>query len=82
MNYIYKCVPVPVAITTSTAGKDAHNKAVTEYENLINANALDGWELFSVDSIVSHQNPGCLGALAGQKGEDAVFKLLIYRKEK
>jgi hypothetical protein len=35
-----------------------------------------------VDYIHSKQNPGFLGALFGQKGEEARFKLLIYRKEK
>jgi hypothetical protein len=82
MSYVYKCVPVPTTITTGTVGKDAHGAAVSAYEDIINTNAVDGWELFSVDSIVSRQNPGCLGALMGKKGEEAVFKLLIYRKEK
>jgi hypothetical protein len=82
MDYIYKCVPVPVTITTGVVGKDAHVKAIEEYEAIINRNAGDGWELFSTDYIESKQNPGCLGALFGQKGETAHFKLLIYRKEK
>ena len=81
MSYIYKCVPVPETIVTGIMGKDAHEKAVLAYENIINENARDGWEFFSVDSIVSRQKPGCFGALMGKKGEDVAFKLLIYRKE-
>jgi hypothetical protein len=82
MNYIYKCVPVPETITTGTVGKDSHAGAVEAYQNIINQNAGDGWELFTTDYIYSKQNPGCLGALLGKKGEEARFKILIYRKEK
>ena len=82
MNYIYKCVTVPEIIDTGKVGKDAHDKAVAAYENIINENTANGWELFFIDSIVSHQNPGCLGTLLGKKGVDEIFKLLVYRKEK
>jgi hypothetical protein len=81
MGYIYKCVPVPETITTGTVGKDAHIRAVAEYESIINQNAGNGWEFFTVDYIYSRQNPGCLGSMFGKKMEEARFKLLIYRKE-
>jgi hypothetical protein len=80
MGYIYKCVPVPETITTGVVGKDSHARAVEEYQSIINRNAGDGWELFSVDYIYSKQNPGCLGSLFGKKVEEARFKLLIYRR--
>jgi hypothetical protein len=68
--------------TINVTGKDTHSAAIEAYEKIINQNAADGWELFSTDYIKSRQNPGCLGFLAGNKGETVEFKLLIYRKAK
>ncbi|MBX9597087.1 MAG: DUF4177 domain-containing protein [Burkholderiales bacterium] len=77
VQYVYKCVNVPVEIHTGKSGKNSHAVVIKEYENIINAAAVDGWELVQVDSITSVQQPGCG---SNKKAEEATFKLLIFKK--
>jgi hypothetical protein len=78
--FAYKCVPVPRTIDTGKAGKDSHSAAIQAYENIINSAAEGGWELYSTDTIISYQKPGCFAGLIGKKEEEVHYKLLIYRK--
>ena len=80
-NYIYKCVPVPSTIDTGKKGKSLHSHAVSTYETLINDAASGGWELSNIDTVTSHQKPGCLPGLFGSKSETITFKMLVFRKD-
>ena len=77
--YEYKCVPGPIGIS-GNIGKNTHKEAVALYENLINANASEGWEFVQIDSIESELKPGCLGGLLGQKADRAIIKLLVFKR--
>ena len=79
-NFTYKCVTVPDVFNTGTKGKDSHSSAVSTYENKINEAATDGWELVTVDTVTSVQNPGCIAGLFGSKGEVVTLKILILKK--
>lgn len=75
-NYEYKCVPGPTQLIVKSE-KDSE-KAVASYANLINAGATDGWEFYSLESILVAQASGCLQT---QKAPPVNFYMLIFRRE-
>lgn len=75
-NFTYKCVPVPETFNT---GKKS-TEAVSAYERIINGAAEGGWELVSIDTVTSVQQPGCLSGLFGSKPQESTLKILVFRK--
>ena len=75
-NYTYKCVPVPSMVEV---GKNKTLEAIKNYEDKINKMALEGWELVLIDSLITKQNPGCLGGLLGGQGETINHKFLVFK---
>lgn len=75
-NYEYKCVSGPRQLVVKSASESA--KAISEYANIINAEAVDGWEFFSLESMTVSQAPGCFSTQA----PPTVFNMLVFRREK
>jgi hypothetical protein len=75
----YKCVPAPMTLTIDS--KSSMENAVKSFANIINENAVDGWEFFSLENISVTQKPGCLGELFGGKPYTTHFNMLIFVKK-
>jgi hypothetical protein len=76
-NYEYKCVPAPMEIVVNSA-KDSEN-AVKEFAMLINQDATDGWEFYSMETVAVSTKPGC-----GSTGKEGPihFNMLVFRRLK
>lgn len=80
-NYKYKCIPVPMIISTGPKVKNLQKAAVENYEQLLNAETAGGWEFDSIDTVTTHQPAGCLASMFGGSGETVTFKIMIFRME-
>lgn len=75
--YTYKMVQVPPNI--SVKAKD--NKggiAATYLQNVVNTEAVDGWEFQRVDTIGIEERPGCFG---GNKTNFIQYYVITFRKK-
>lgn len=76
MGYKYKCVAGPSNITVY---KDSDlEKAVSTYEDIINAQAADGWEYVGIDEFTTTTQPGCTAFW--KPPITSVLKMLVFRK--
>ena len=75
----YKCVPAPKELVIDKKG--SYDSAVRSFADLINTEAKDGWEFYSMENIAVTQKPGCLMALIGKKEETVYFNMLIFMKK-
>jgi len=50
-------------------------------ESVVNQMAEQGWEFYRVDSIGVQLEPGCLGALLGQKAAERAYYVITFRKQ-
>lgn len=76
-NYEYKCVPGPAQLVVKSASESS--KAVASYAEIINAEAIDGWEFYSLESMSVAQAPGCFSS---GKEPPVLFNMLVFRREK
>jgi hypothetical protein len=66
MQYQYKMVQLPPVINVHK--KEYEGKEAAAYlQEIVNAEATQGWEFYRVDEIGTQVTPGCLGMLFGQK---------------
>jgi len=77
-NYEYKCVPGPNELVVKTFEESA--TAVRSYAKLINKEASEGWEFYSLETMSVTQAPGCFGM--GPKTPPIVLNMLVFRREK
>lgn len=77
--YVYSMVQVPPNISIAAKGRKG-NEAAAYLESVVNEKASEGWEFQRVDAIGVHVQPGCFGALTGQKGEQASYYVITFRK--
>ena len=63
--YEYRCVPAPMRLIVKNE-KDMGN-AVSSFSELINQNAVGGWEFYSMEEITCEATGGCLDALFMRK---------------
>ena len=78
-QYEYKCVPLPLAFHTDK-GRDSFQKALRDYEHLLNEAAAGGWQLVQTDTIFIHQQSGRIGKLMGRRDELEKQKVLIFQR--
>lgn len=76
-NYEYKCVPGLKELVVKSIAESS--KAIAGYANIINAEAVDGWEFYSLESMTVSQAPGCFSS---GKEPQATFNMLVFRREK
>lgn len=77
--YTYKTVPAPTNLVVNSDKE--REGAVSQFSSLINAECVDGWEFYSMESITVSQKPGCLAAMVGGKETHAYFNMLVFRKK-
>lgn len=76
-NYEYKCVSGPKQLVVQSANDSS--KAIASYADIINAEAVDGWEFYSLETMSVEQAPGCLST---SKEPPVLFNMLVFRREK
>ncbi len=79
----YKTVAGPIGLTISK--NDSYSKAVGQYASIIQAEAVDGWELLFIQEIPVTKDKGCLaGCLAaigvGTQYEQVTFNMLVFSR--
>ena len=75
----YKTVAAPAAMSVNR--KNSIFKAVEAYEDIINNEAADGWELEMIQQIPMVDEPGCLASLFGKTTEITYINMLIFSKD-
>lgn len=75
----YKCVQAPTAIKIST--KQGVQKAMSQFTDLINSEAVDGWRFYSMENIVVVEKAGCLAGLFGASETNLEVNMLVFVKE-
>ena len=79
-NYEYFMVQVPPRIEVKR--DTGQGEAAAYLQGIVNQYAGQGWEFYRVDTLGVHQNPGCLGALMGQKQVTTVYYVVSFRRER
>lgn len=75
----YKTVAGPVGLTIGS--KDSYDKAVRMYADIIDREAIGGWELHLIQQIPVTQQAGCLASLFGQSSTTITFNMLVFKKD-
>ena len=78
MGYEYKCVADPKELIIKKQAE--MDKAVAGFANIINNEAVQGWEFYSMEQIATTVPVGCLAALFGKKEETTYSNMLIFRR--
>lgn len=79
MNYDYRMVQIPPSI--SMKAKDARGQEAAQYlQQIVNENAVNGWEFYRVDQVGVQIKPGCLARLLGATIQNLVYYVVTFRK--
>lgn len=79
MDYQYKCIELPLAVSVDRKG--THSDVVHAIEGAINAGAQGGWEYVGTEQVASVQNAGCLGGLFGGGQVTTTIRVMIFKKQ-
>ena len=77
----YKTVAAPVGYEIKAGDPKGCEKAVAQYADLIQKEAVGGWELDMIQSIPVTEKPGCFAALFGAKNVKTYFNMLVFKKQ-
>ena len=75
----YKTVAGPVGLVIER--KDSYADAVKKYAEIIDKEAVGGWQLDCIQSIPVTKRAGCIAALFGQHDITVHFNMLVFRKD-
>lgn len=75
----YKTVAGPVGLTIGS--KDSYEKAVRMYADIIDREAVGGWELHLIQQIPVTQSVGCIASIFGATATTVTFNMLVFKKE-
>lgn len=78
MQYEYKCVPAPMNLIVKNVSD--MEGAVRNYSDIINKNATNGFEFYSLEQITCTKPAGCLLSLLGRSDTIVTYNMLIFRK--
>ncbi|MAU09044.1 MAG: DUF4177 domain-containing protein [Anaerolineaceae bacterium] len=78
-RFEYMMVQVPPTIPKSKGASGS--EAASYLQSIVNEHATKGWEFYRVDSIGVVSDPGCLGALLGQKQTIIEYYVVTFRKQ-
>lgn len=76
---VYKTVEGPRELVMDKGGSISNT--MKYFEDLINAEARNGWVYHSMESLPVYEKPGCLGALLGNSGVVHNRYLLIFERD-
>ena len=79
MLYKYRVVPFIGQIKGGSFSTDNAQTVSQQLEEVINTHAQAGWEFVGVEKIGIEVQPGCLGALLGQKSAHITFDQIVFR---
>ena len=74
----YKTVAGPVGLTIKK--KDSFEKAVRVYADIIEKEAVGGWELDCIQRIPVEKKLGCISSLLGRPTVEITFNMLVFKK--
>lgn len=77
----YKTVAAPVGLTIKAGDANGCSKAVAQYSDLIQREAVGGWELDMIQSIPVTEKAGCFAAMCGAKDITTYFNMLVFKKQ-
>lgn len=77
----YKTVAAPVGYSIKAGDPKGCEKAVASYADLIQKEAVGGWELDLIQSIPVTEKPGCLAGLFGATSTTTYFNMLVFKKQ-
>ncbi len=74
-KYEYKCVPGPQIVSVDSKTR---NSAVSVFEDIINKEAIKGWEFVCIDSYTTEEPQGCFGI-----GKPIItsYKMIVFKRE-
>lgn len=73
----YKAVPGPMGFSVRSGDSEQAFKA---FEDIINANAVNGWKFHSMETVSVTENPGCLDG--GEKNAKTThYYMFIFERE-
>lgn len=75
----YKTVAGPIGLTIGS--KDSYESAVRSYADIIQREAVGGWELLLIQEIPVSKSNGCIAALMGNPTTTVTFNMLVFKKE-
>lgn len=81
MLYKYRVIPFIGQIKGGSFSSDNAQTVSAQLEQVINAQAQAGWEFVGVEKIGIEVQPGCLGALLGQKSAHIMFDQIVFRAD-
>lgn len=70
-------IPPNIAVQRKAA---QGTEAAAYLQDLVNQQAAQGWEFYRVDSIGVKLQPGCLGALFGQREQLVLYYVVAFRR--
>jgi hypothetical protein len=76
----YKCVPFIANIATGFFSKDNAGTIASQLQQVITANATDGWEFHSVAQVQTLVKPGCIPSLLGSKEEIIPYDIVCFKR--
>lgn len=76
-QYEYKTVPAPMVL--SIKNEKEERAGIASFGNAINAEANDGWEFYSMETITTKEAAGCMPG----SGSGAVkhHNMLVFRRK-
>lgn len=77
----YKTVAAPVGLTIKAGDANGCAKAVAKYSELIQKEAVGGWELDMIESVPVTEKAGCIAGLFGAKDITTYFNMLVFKKQ-
>ena len=78
MPYQYNMIQIPPNISVRGGGRG--QEAAQYLENVVNEQAVEGWEFYRVDNIGVEVPAGCL-AIFGQKSTYTNYYVVTFRRE-
>lgn len=78
MNFEYKCVSAPMNLIIKK--QSDMDKAVANFADIINKEAVQGWEFYTMEQIACTVPAGCLASIFGKKEDTTYSNMLIFRR--
>jgi hypothetical protein len=77
--YDYRMIQIPPNISVQRKAAQG-TEAAAYLQDLVNQQSAQDWEFYRVDSIGVKLQPGCLGALFGQREQLVLYYVVAFRR--
>ena len=79
-SYGYRVVPFIGQVKTDKFTGEGARAVAAQLQSLIEREAKDGWEFYSIEKVSIEVQPGCLGQFLGRKVAYIDFDQVVFRK--